>query len=194
MTAYNAGVWFPGKVNVGRDMEWVGGNLLVSGKEGVDKQDGSGGTLSRHDVIPTVDLSEWIQRNTNKEDYVILKLDVEGADYGIVRKMLRDGTFARIDKFYWKHHAWQPLGEISEEKKKIMNALAKELTDIFTWSGETKQFEDFDVVNLPTISDDTPGSEGQTINSCDVIDEKTVVSLVIEVGMNAKRARKLIAK
>ncbi|XP_070549836.1 uncharacterized protein [Ptychodera flava] len=193
MTAYNEGVWFPGKENAGRDMQWGGGSLFVSRKEGVDKEDGGRRKLSRHDVIPTVDLSQWIQRNVDKKDYVIFKLDVEGAEYGILRKMLKDGTFAWIDKFYGEYHARQPTGETAEEKKRITTAVAKQLSDIITWSAETRQFKDFDKVNLPRISDDTPGSVGQTINSCDVINEKTVVSLVIEVGMNAKRARKLIA-
>ncbi|XP_070546195.1 uncharacterized protein [Ptychodera flava] len=193
MTAYNEGVWFPGKINSGRDMQWGGGSLFVSEKEGVDKLDGGKRKLSRHDVIPTVDLSQWIQRNVNKEDYVIFKLDVEGAEYGILRKMLTDGTFAWIDKFYGEYHSWQPTGETAEEKKRLTDAVAKDLRHIITWSAETKEFKDFDIVNLPTIPDNTPGSEGQTINSCDVINDKTVVSIVIEVGMNAKRARKLIA-
>ncbi|XP_070549574.1 uncharacterized protein [Ptychodera flava] len=193
MTAYNEGVWFPGKKNAGRDMQWGGGSLFVSGKEGVDKEDGGRRKLSRHDVIPTVDLSQWIQRNVNKEDYVIFKLDVEGAEYGILRKMLKDGTLAWVDKFYGEYHAGQPTGETAEEKKRITNAVAKELTGIVTWSAETRQYKDFDTVNLPTVPDGTPGSEGQTINGCDVTDEKTLVSIAIEVGMNAKRARKLIA-
>ncbi|XP_070549578.1 uncharacterized protein [Ptychodera flava] len=192
MTAYNEEVWFPGKKTSGRDMQWGGGSLFVSGKERTAK-DGGSRRLSRHDVIPTVDLSQWIQRNVDKNDYVIFKLDVEGAEYGILRKMLKDGTFAWIDKFYGEYHSWQPTGEKAEEKKRIATAVAKEFTDIITWSAETRKFKDFDTVNLPKISDDTPGSVGQTINSCDVIDGKTVVSVVIEVGMNAKRARKLIA-
>ncbi|XP_070549562.1 uncharacterized protein [Ptychodera flava] len=193
MTAFNEGVWFPGKVNMGLDMQWGGGSLFVSGKEGVDKQDGGKRKLSRHDVIPTVDLSQWIQRNVNKEDYVIFKLDVEGAEYGILRKMLKDGTFEWIDKFYGEYHPTQPTGETEKEKKRITDAVAKEITDIISWSAETKEFQDFDKVNSPTILTDTPGSKGQTLDSCGVVDKMTTVSIVIEVGMNAKRARKLIA-
>ncbi|XP_070549885.1 uncharacterized protein [Ptychodera flava] len=143
MTAYNEGVWFPGKENAGRDMQWGGGSLFVSRKEGVDKEDGGRRKLSRHDVIPTVDLSQWIQRNVDKKDYVIFKLDVEGAEYGILRKMLKDGTFAWIDKFYGEYHARQPTGETAEEKKRITTAVAKQLSDIITWSAENKTIQRF---------------------------------------------------
>ena len=54
--------------------------------------------LAIQPTIPTVDLSRWIRENTKKEDYVIFKLDVEGAEYDILKKMLAEGTFDWIDK------------------------------------------------------------------------------------------------
>ena len=60
----------------------------------------SGGArkLSVRETIPIVDISKWIQENTRKEDYVIFKLDVEGAEFDVVKKMLKDGTFEWVDK------------------------------------------------------------------------------------------------
>ncbi len=55
--------------------------------------------LALRPVIPTVDLSRWIRENTKKEDYVIFKLDVEGAEFDILKKMLAEGTFKWIDKY-----------------------------------------------------------------------------------------------
>ena len=55
--------------------------------------------LNVRPTIPVVDLSSWIQTYTSKDDYVILKLDVEGAEYDILKKMLVDGTFEWIDKY-----------------------------------------------------------------------------------------------
>ena len=54
--------------------------------------------LNVRPTIPVVDLSSWIQTHTSKDDYVIFKLDVEGAEYDILKKMLADGTFDWIDK------------------------------------------------------------------------------------------------
>ena len=50
-------------------------------------------------TIPVIDLSAWIKSHLTIEDYVIFKLDVEGAEYDILRKMLKDGTFEWIDKY-----------------------------------------------------------------------------------------------
>ena len=54
--------------------------------------------LSVRETIPVVDISKWIQENTRKEDYVIFKLDVEGAEFDVIKKMLKDGTFEWVDK------------------------------------------------------------------------------------------------
>ena len=54
--------------------------------------------LAHRKKIPVVDLSQWIQKHTSPDDYVIFKLDVEGAEFDILDKMLKDGTFKWIDK------------------------------------------------------------------------------------------------
>ena len=54
--------------------------------------------LAYRKQIPVVDLSQWIQKNTSPDDYVLFKLDVEGAEFDILDRMLKDGTFKWIDK------------------------------------------------------------------------------------------------
>lgn len=50
--------------------------------------------------VPSIDLSQWIQDNFDKNDYIILKLDVEGAEYEVLSKMIDDGTVDYINEFY----------------------------------------------------------------------------------------------
>ena len=54
--------------------------------------------LSYRKTIPVIDLSQWIIDTFSEDDYIIFKLDVEGAEYEILRKMLNDKAFAYIDK------------------------------------------------------------------------------------------------
>ncbi|XP_077869925.1 uncharacterized protein LOC144362665 [Saccoglossus kowalevskii] len=143
MTAFLEGAWFPGKINNKRDMQWGGGSLFAFEDEKKTDTDGGRRKLSRHVTVPTIDLSQWIQKHTLKEDYVILKLDVEGAEYGILKKMLNDDTFAWIDKYYGEFHSWQPTGLTSKEKKKIVEEANKQ-KQIITWAGESKTISDLD--------------------------------------------------
>ncbi|CAH1264752.1 Hypp3053 [Branchiostoma lanceolatum] len=99
MTAYTEATWYPGRgLKNGVDMQWGGGSLFVSGREKMRKGTGGQRLFSYRHTVRTIDLSKWIQQNTKQEDYVIFKLDVEGAEFGILKKMLNDGTFKWVDK------------------------------------------------------------------------------------------------
>lgn len=54
--------------------------------------------------IPCVDLSSWIKNTFNQDDYIILKLDIEGAEYEVLNKMINDGTIGMIKEFWGEWH------------------------------------------------------------------------------------------
>lgn len=63
-------------------------------------------------TVPAIDFSTWLKENVTPEDYVILKLDIEGAEYKVLRKMFNDGTIDLIDKLYIEFHDhWMKLEE-----------------------------------------------------------------------------------
>ena len=53
--------------------------------------------------VPCIDLSSFIN-SFDKDDYIILKLDVEGAEYEILNKMIEDGTIKRINELHGEFH------------------------------------------------------------------------------------------
>jgi FkbM family methyltransferase len=57
--------------------------------------------------VPAIDFGQWLKKNYRKEDVVHVKLDIEGAEYAVLRKMLRDGSIAHIDKLYIEFHGLQ---------------------------------------------------------------------------------------
>ena len=54
--------------------------------------------------VKTIDFSKWVQENLNKNDYIVLKLDIEGAEYAVLEKMYKDGTLAWINEFWGEFH------------------------------------------------------------------------------------------
>jgi len=50
------------------------------------------------------DLSSWIKDNFLESDTIILKLDIEGAEYEVLQKLYNDGTLRYIDKLYCEIH------------------------------------------------------------------------------------------
>src|SRR5688500_7589880 len=47
--------------------------------------------------VESFDFSKWVGQEFSLEDYVILSLDVEGAEFPVLTKMLQDGTLNRLD-------------------------------------------------------------------------------------------------
>jgi len=54
--------------------------------------------------VGCIDFSKWIVDNFSKKDYIILKIDVEGAEWEVLPKMMRDGSIDYINELYGEWH------------------------------------------------------------------------------------------
>ncbi|KAI8496944.1 hypothetical protein Bbelb_255990 [Branchiostoma belcheri] len=185
ITAYAETAWRPDKGKVaGADMQWGGGSIYVYGAE---KKNGNiGRHLGFQNVIPMVDLSRWIRKNTAQEDYVIFKIDVEGAEYEILEKMLKEGTFKWIDKVYGEFHGWQLVTDWPKERKQgLQDALNASGITMLDWVGERKTYEDMETLCPVDISEDTPGAAGGVYSNCTRSPGGPArLALTVQVGMN----------
>lgn len=87
-------------------------------------------------VAPCVDLSEFVKQQSEHYEEIVLKLDVEGAEYSILKKMIKDGTVKHIKKLYAEFH-WNKINFPEEEH----NALLDELHNYF-------EIEDWDAAEF----------------------------------------------
>ena len=55
--------------------------------------------------ISSLDFSKFIQENFLESDELIVKIDIEGAEYPVVTKILEDGSYKYVDKFFIEFHA-----------------------------------------------------------------------------------------
>lgn len=84
------------------------GHSTMSGKSNVDP-----GT---YETVPVVDLSRWLRETVRPEDDVTLKVDIEGAEYDLLEKLLADGTIALVDRLYCEWHRHKvPIAEGRQE-------------------------------------------------------------------------------
>ncbi|XP_071947605.1 uncharacterized protein [Antedon mediterranea] len=190
MTAFTESAWAPEKgKNNGRDMQWGGGTLYVDKKELTDTDTGGRRKLSHRKQIPVVDVSKWIQENTRKEDYVIFKLDVEGAEFRILEKMLKDGTFAWIDKYYGEYHKNQPVGLSRSAMSHIIENVKTKGRKMFDWGAESRNYADFATIHPIQVPDSAPGEAGKTYNKCNGDNN---LAITVNVGMTRKQAVRVL--
>ena len=76
--------------------------------------------------VEAIDLSGWIMENFTKEDHIILKLDVEGAESEILSKMIIDGSIDYIDTLFVEFH-YKKVGEITRALAKHVLRKLREL-------------------------------------------------------------------
>lgn len=108
------------KFYISKDQNQVASSLL---KEKLCKVD-SKRISYWHDeplTVKCIDFSQWLKLlcNSFKNNCIItLKLDIEGAEYEVLQKMINDDTICLVNKLYVEFHS-----ETLPEKKEIENQL-----------------------------------------------------------------------
>ncbi|CAH1268657.1 Hypp3940 [Branchiostoma lanceolatum] len=195
ITVYGESVWRPDKGRVfDMDMQWGGG--VVYADENETRSESYGRRFGVKTVVPMLDLSSWVQENTVIEDHVILKIDVEGSEYEIVEKMLKDGTFKWIDKFYAEFHnvSWAPVPGWSQQRRDdLVRTLEKQGNMFLYWEGESHYYQDMEELHKPDIPATTPGAPGTIYSQCSRSPGGGArLALTVQVGMDAKVAFRLV--
>lgn len=81
--------------------------------------------------VNCIDFSEYLQNNIQKNDFVICKMDIEGAEYEVLKKLIKENTIDLIDELYieWHNHLLKSNYDNNEFIKEITNRNIK----IYNW-------------------------------------------------------------
>jgi len=63
--------------------------------------------LNESESVECIDFSRYIAANFSTQDEIILKLDIEGAEYQVLSKMIADNTISFINELYIEFHNTQ---------------------------------------------------------------------------------------
>ena len=96
--------------------------------------------INNPNVIPKevecVDISKWIKENFTKDDFIALKLDIEGAEYDVIKKMYDDGAIEYIDKFYIEIHGIK-CGKTYKESLDLIRMVEDCGVPIYSWTADS---------------------------------------------------------
>jgi FkbM family methyltransferase len=82
-------------------------------------------------IVECFDFSNFILNNFKKEDFIIIKLDIEGAEYPVLEKMIKDDTLKYVDILYVEWHNHMLINKYDEIS--IINAIKKENINLNIW-------------------------------------------------------------
>ena len=82
--------------------------------------------------VQCIDFSKWIIDNFSKDDYIVLKLDIEGAEFEVLNKMINDGSIQYIKIAYIEFHSYKAYSRCPgwEKNNELYKNLEKKLLDI----------------------------------------------------------------
>jgi len=97
---------------VNTDFDFYIGNRLSSSL----RRDKISGYLNTEAPIrvQAIDISKFISNNFSKEDYIVLKLDIEGAEYDVIPHLIETSAINYINELFGEWH-YLKLKSISED-------------------------------------------------------------------------------
>lgn len=99
VTLHECAVWTKDETRVFHSQYWGArtGSSLIAGKMT------TGGELRPIDV-QCIDFANWIKMNVSFENYNILKIDIEGAEYDVIPHLIENGIKDIIDEWLVEFH------------------------------------------------------------------------------------------
>jgi len=90
-------------------------------------------------TVECIDLSEWIKDNFSSNDYIILKTDIEGAEYEVLEKICNDGTIQYINEIYSEFHRTR-CGVSKARERHLVKNIKKHGISIKEWDAMTLKY------------------------------------------------------
>lgn len=105
-------------------MEFYIPKKRIGGQGGTLLKEKSSGDLDKNNpiLVASINFGKWIRETFSPDDYLVVKMDVEGAEYAVLESMFVDGSIRYIDKLYLETH-WQRVGVPEEKNRELMDRL-----------------------------------------------------------------------
>lgn len=65
----------------------------------------NGITMNDTHTVPTIDFAVWMKENFHPSDCIVLKMDIEGAEYEVINRMHELGVLSWVNELYGELHS-----------------------------------------------------------------------------------------
>lgn len=83
--------------------------------------------------VPSINFSELIKQTARPDDYIVIKMDIEGAEYPVLRQMLKDGAFKLIDEIYIEFHDRFIPAESPKSNRELIKEIEQQGAIVYDW-------------------------------------------------------------
>jgi FkbM family methyltransferase len=83
-------------------------------------------------TVECIDFSRWVRRNFSRHDHLVVKMDIEGAEYPVLEKMVADGTIDYVHELIVEFH-WQMNENLTHERHASLAAALEGRVLVSEW-------------------------------------------------------------
>lgn len=99
------------------------------------------------DIVFCIDLAKFIKQ-FNKEDYVILKLDIEGGEYKLLQHLIQEGATELLDDLFVEFHERKVRKSLSPNEHKDLVSNLKSMGFDMCETAWEEQFIRYDMLKI----------------------------------------------
>jgi FkbM family methyltransferase len=108
-------------------------STVVHGKEEFEDRGWPPIDYSAPTRVPSVDFSRWLMQNFTKDDHIVVKMDIEGAEYAVLRKLLDDGSISLISRLRCEWH-YDRFPDMTEAEHDELRAAVEQHVPVEDWA------------------------------------------------------------
>ncbi|WP_207477534.1 FkbM family methyltransferase [Arenibaculum pallidiluteum] len=129
---HSAAAWIrDGQISFFQSNEDVA-STIVSGKREHPQYGFSQIDYSKHVTVPCVDISRWIVSAFTANDFIVLKMDIEGAEYAVLTKMIFDGSLGMVRELICEWH-YDRYPHMTPEEHVMIRNKAAQICKLVDW-------------------------------------------------------------
>jgi hypothetical protein len=64
----------------------------------------TGGLCRKPARVESIDFVKWLKDTTEDADYVVVKMNIEGAEYPLMNELSKNGVIKKVDRFFVNTH------------------------------------------------------------------------------------------
>jgi FkbM family methyltransferase len=83
--------------------------------------------------VPSLDFARWFKENTSDDDRIIIKMDIEGAEYKVLQRLVDTGLMRRITELRVEWHWDRYPDEVSREDHDRIRNRVRSLANLIDW-------------------------------------------------------------
>lgn len=83
--------------------------------------------------VTTFDFSKYVKTMRDIYDFIVVKMDIEGAEFPLLEKMVREGTVAMCDWLMIEFHPNKVRAYTTEDKNRLLEVLRAQNKNVLEW-------------------------------------------------------------